>query len=99
MLRGALPVRTVLQGREGVDRVSLIGYLRAPRYEVLPTADVEGLVVSHVPPEVTITITASPRRGMDATIGLAEEDQPAALAAIEIDARVVRDRHPPAAAG
>jgi methylenetetrahydrofolate reductase (NADPH) len=38
---------------------------------VLPTEDVEGLVAAHVPPEVTITITASPRRGMDATITLA----------------------------
>jgi methylenetetrahydrofolate reductase (NADPH) len=92
MLRGALPVRTVLQGREGVDRVSLIGYLRAPRYEVLPTPDVEGLVVSHVPPEVTITITASPRRGMDATIGLAERLSRQGYAVVpHLSARLIRD--------
>ena len=50
---------------------TLAGFLRAPRYEVLPTEDVEGLVLAHVPKEVTITITASPRRGMQATVDLA----------------------------
>jgi methylenetetrahydrofolate reductase (NADPH) len=54
-----------------VGRTALIEFLRAPRYEVLPTEDIEGKVVSHVPHEVTITVTASPRRGMDATIQLA----------------------------
>jgi methylenetetrahydrofolate reductase (NADPH) len=54
-----------------VGRTALIEFLRAPRYEVLPTEDIEGMVVSHVPHEVTITVTASPRRGMDATIQLA----------------------------
>jgi methylenetetrahydrofolate reductase (NADPH) len=54
-----------------VGRTALIEFLRAPRYEVLPTEDIEGMVVTHVPHEVTITITASPRRGMDATIQLA----------------------------
>jgi len=47
-------------------------FLRAPRYEVLPTDDVEERVLAAVPREVTITVTASPRRGIDATIGLAE---------------------------
>src|SRR5450759_4393746 len=76
MLRRTLQMRTVLHGRESrgktVSRSALVAYLRAPRYEVLPTEDVEGLVATPVPLEVTITITASPRRGMDATIGLAE---------------------------
>ncbi len=52
--------------RESVGWAALLGYLRAPRYEVLPTEDIEGLVVTHVPHEVTITITASP--GEDMTI-------------------------------
>ena len=55
-----------------MGRPALMGFLRAPRYEVLPTEDIEAIVASHVPHEVTITITASPRRGMDATIKLAE---------------------------
>ena len=54
-----------------MGRTALIEFLRAPRYEVLPTEDIEDMVVSHVPHEVTITVTASPRRGMDATIELA----------------------------
>jgi len=58
MLREALQVRTVLHGRESGGRAALAGYLRRPRYEVLPTEDVEGLVTTYVPPEVTITITA-----------------------------------------
>jgi methylenetetrahydrofolate reductase (NADPH) len=65
-----------LLGRIGLTdettRQGLIAFLRAPRYEVLPTEDAEGLVVAHVPREVTVTITASPRRGIDATIALAE---------------------------
>jgi methylenetetrahydrofolate reductase (NADPH) len=70
----------------------LIGYLRAPRYEVLPTEDVEGLVTAHVPPEVTITITASPRRGMDATIDLAERLSRQGYTVVpHLSARLIRD--------
>ena len=53
-------------------RRAIVDFLRAPRYEVLPTDDVEERVLAAVPREVTITVTASPRRGIDATIGLAE---------------------------
>ncbi len=65
-----------LLGRIGLtdetSRQGLINFLRAPRYEVLPTEDVEELVLAHVPHEVTVTITASPRRGIEATMSLAE---------------------------
>src|SRR5450756_843651 len=91
-LRRALQVRTVLHGRESGRRAALIGYLRAPRYEVLPTEDVEGLVATHVPPEVTITITASPRRGMEATIGLAERLSRQGYTVVpHLSARLIRD--------
>jgi len=70
----------------------LAGFLRAPRYEVLPTEDVEGLVLAHVPPEVRITITASPRRGMDATLRLAESLAGQGYSVVpHISARLVRD--------
>ena len=70
----------------------LAGFLRAPRYEVLPTEDVEGLVLAHVPPEVRITITASPRRGMDATLRLAESLVRQGYSVVpHISARLVRD--------
>jgi methylenetetrahydrofolate reductase (NADPH) len=75
-----------------VGRAALLGYLRAPRYEVLPTEDVEALVVTHVPPEVTITITASPRRGMEATIDLAERLSRQGYTVVpHLSARLIRD--------
>jgi methylenetetrahydrofolate reductase (NADPH) len=71
---------------------ALSAYLRAPRYEVLPTEDVEGLITSHVPPEVTITITASPRRGMEATINLAARlSRQGYIAVPHLSARLIRD--------
>ncbi|MHB8612234.1 MAG: methylenetetrahydrofolate reductase [Candidatus Dormibacteraceae bacterium] len=75
-----------------MGRTALIEFLRAPRYEVLPTEDVEGMVVSHVPHEVTITITASPRRGMDATIQLAGRLSGQGYRVVpHLSARLIRD--------
>jgi methylenetetrahydrofolate reductase (NADPH) len=74
------------------SRSALLAFLRAPRYEVLPTEDVEGLVAAHVPQEVTITITASPRRGMDATIKLAERLARHGYTVVpHLSARLIRD--------
>jgi methylenetetrahydrofolate reductase (NADPH) len=75
-----------------VGRTELIGFLRAPRYEVLPTEDIEGIVLAHVPHEVTITVTASPRRGMDATIKLAERLSRQGYPVVpHLSARLIRD--------
>jgi methylenetetrahydrofolate reductase (NADPH) len=85
-------MRTVLHRREGGGRAALSEFLRAPRYEILPTQDVEGLVTTHVPPEVTITITASPRRGMEATINLARRlSQQGYRVVPHLSARLIRD--------
>jgi len=71
---------------------ALAAYLRAPRYEVLPTEDAEELVLADVPKEVKITITASPRRGMGATIDLAERLTRDGYTVVpHISARLVRD--------
>ena len=71
----------------------LVAFLRAPRYEVLPTAGVVELVATQVPKEVTVTVTASPRRGMPATIhtavGLAQLGYHAVP---HLSARLIRDR-------
>ena len=85
-----------LLGRIGLNdetsRQSLIGLLRAPRYEVLPTDDIEQLVLTHVPHDVTMTITASPRRGIDATISLAERLAKHGYHVVpHISARLIRD--------
>jgi methylenetetrahydrofolate reductase (NADPH) len=46
--------------------------LEHPRYEVIPTDAIEETVLSSVPREVTMTVTASPTKGLEATISLAE---------------------------
>jgi methylenetetrahydrofolate reductase (NADPH) len=46
--------------------------LERARYEVIPTDSVEEAVLSYVPRDVTLTVTASPTKGLEATIALAE---------------------------
>ena len=46
--------------------------VRDARYEVVPTATVEATVVESLAPGRTVTITASPRKGLPATLDLAE---------------------------
>jgi methylenetetrahydrofolate reductase (NADPH) len=78
---------------ESVGQTGLTGFLRTPRYEVLPTEDVEALVLAHVPNEVRITVTASPRRGMEATINLAERLCRQGYTVVpHLSARMIRDR-------
>jgi len=74
------------------SRLALVGFLRAPRYEVLPTEDVEEQILKHVPREVTVTVTSSPRRGVEATLGLAERLARNGFTVVpHIAARLVRD--------
>jgi methylenetetrahydrofolate reductase (NADPH) len=54
-------------------RVSALRRVLAdPRYEVLPTASIEATVREHVAPGRTVTVTASPAKGLGATLDLAE---------------------------
>ena len=46
--------------------------LRHPGYEVLPLEGTEASVVEHVPRHIGLTVTASPAKGMWATVELAE---------------------------
>ncbi len=55
--------------RSGVARVAPL--LRAPRYEVFPAAGIEQAVLDWVPRELTVTVTASPTRGLEPTLALA----------------------------
>ena len=50
----------------------VVGLLGSARYEVLPTATVEQKVLEHVPTDVTVTVTASPAKGMEPTLALTE---------------------------
>jgi methylenetetrahydrofolate reductase (NADPH) len=42
------------------------------RYEVLPTPSTEGIVLDSLPPGSTVTVTASPSKGLEATLDLTE---------------------------
>ena len=72
---------------------SLAALLRNPRYEIFPTDDVLDVVARHVPKEVTITVTASPRRGLPATVQLAIRLARLGYTVIpHLSARLIRDR-------
>jgi methylenetetrahydrofolate reductase (NADPH) len=51
---------------------TLIRLLQHARYEVLPTAPTEDKVLEHLPRGHTVTVTASPTKGLEATFDLAE---------------------------
>ena len=74
------------------SRKALVAFLGSPRYEVLPTEDVEERVLASVPRDVTITITASPRRGIDATVDLATRLAEHGFVVVpHLSARLIRD--------
>jgi methylenetetrahydrofolate reductase (NADPH) len=51
---------------------SLDVLLRSPRYEVFPAKGTEQAVADWVPAGMTVTVTASPAKGLDATVELTE---------------------------
>ena len=62
------------------------------RYEVLPVEGIEEQVLAHVPREVTITVTASPARGLEATLGVTERLVAEGYQVVpHLSARLVRD--------
>jgi len=67
MPRGALLPRR--PPRRGLPRA--LPLLRHPRYEVFPAPSTEETVLQWVPRDVTVTVTASPARGLDPTLDLA----------------------------
>jgi methylenetetrahydrofolate reductase (NADPH) len=67
--------------------------LRAAHFEVIPLDGVEDEVLAHLPTDVKVTVTASPSRGLDATLELAERLTRAGYATVpHLSARLVRDR-------
>jgi methylenetetrahydrofolate reductase (NADPH) len=51
---------------------TLVRLLENARYEVLPTSSTEDKVLEHLPRDRTVTVTASPSKGLEATFDLAE---------------------------
>ncbi len=67
--------------------------LEHARFEVLPTATIEDKLLEHVPVERTITVTASPSKGLEPTLALAERLTGHGYAAVpHLAARMVRDQ-------
>ena len=72
---------------------ALIELLRRPRFEILPLDGIEEQVLEHLGTEVKVTVTASPRKGLEATLELAERLARAGYAVVpHLSARLVRDR-------
>jgi methylenetetrahydrofolate reductase (NADPH) len=67
--------------------------LENARYEVLPTATIEDKLLEHVPVDRTVTVTASPSKGLEPTLDLAERLTGHGYVAVpHLAARMVRDR-------
>ena len=63
------------------------------RYEVLPTASTEDKVLASVPLELSVTVTASGAKGLEATLSLAETLARHGYAAVpHLAARMIHDR-------
>jgi methylenetetrahydrofolate reductase (NADPH) len=72
---------------------ALLDALERPRYEVLPLPGITDNVLAHVPREIKITVTASPSRGLEATLRVVEALASRGYAAVpHLSARLIRDR-------
>src|SRR3712207_3874803 len=79
--------------RNRPDGELLSQLVRAARYEVLPTPTVEEKVLEHLPTDRTITVTASPAKGLEPTLDLAERlTKQGYVVMPHLAARMVRDR-------
>jgi methylenetetrahydrofolate reductase (NADPH) len=76
--------------RGGLHRAAPL--LQHPRYEVFPAASVEDAVLEWVPTDLTVTVTASPARGLDPTLDLTERLTARGYSVVpHLSARLVRD--------
>jgi methylenetetrahydrofolate reductase (NADPH) len=80
------------QGRREAD-AAIAARLEHPRYEVLPLDGIEDAVLEHVPRSITVTVTASPAKGLEATLAVAERLAREGYPVVpHLSARLVRDR-------
>lgn len=72
---------------------TLADYLSNPRYEVLPTSSAKQAVLEWLPANSTVTVTASPTKGLEPTLELAEQLAANGYRAVpHLAARSVRDQ-------
>jgi methylenetetrahydrofolate reductase (NADPH) len=82
-------MRAVLP-RSGLRKVAPL--LQSPRYEVFPARNIEAAITEWVPRALTITVTASPTKGLEATIDLTERLSAHGYRVVpHLSARLVRD--------
>jgi methylenetetrahydrofolate reductase (NADPH) len=66
--------------------------LQRPRYEVFPAKSTEETVLEWVPTDLTVTVTASPAKGLDPTLDLTERLTARGYRVVpHVSARLVRD--------
>jgi methylenetetrahydrofolate reductase (NADPH) len=76
--------------RGGLGRAAPL--LERPRYEVFPAASTEESVLEWVPTDLTVTVTASPTRGLEPTLDLTERLAGRGYRVVpHLSARLVRD--------
>jgi methylenetetrahydrofolate reductase (NADPH) len=76
--------------RGGLARVAPL--LQRPRYEVFPAKSTEEAVLEWVPTDLTVTVTASPAKGLDPTLDLTERLTARGYRVVpHVSARLVRD--------
>jgi methylenetetrahydrofolate reductase (NADPH) len=81
------------RGLDPASRPALAALLRASTIEVLPLASTLDLV-EHLPAGGTVSVAASPRRGLEATLDVAARLEAAGFRAVpHIAARMVRDEN------
>ena len=72
---------------------SVADLLRNSRFELLPLDGIEEQVLEHLATDVKVTVTASPRKGLEATLELSERLARAGYPVVpHLSARLVRDR-------
>jgi len=76
----------------GAGLKQIVPLLHKARYEVLPTQSAEDAVLESVPRDVVVTITASPSKGLEPTLALAERLAAEGYQVVpHLSARLVRD--------
>jgi methylenetetrahydrofolate reductase (NADPH) len=72
---------------------ALAQLLRRSRFEILPLDGIEDQVREHLATDAKVTVTASPRKGLEATLDLSERLARAGYPVVpHLSARLVRDR-------
>jgi methylenetetrahydrofolate reductase (NADH) len=75
------------------EQPTLADRLRHSRFEVLPLDGIEDQIREHLATDTKVTVTASPRKGLEATLDLAERLSGAGYPVVpHLSARLVRDR-------